>query len=599
MVTLRFVSTNYVSPFHTITVRTNIDGWDRADIEGKYEFGEWSFELPDQKYRSGFEFKFVLNKSQYMDGDNITIPPNGDSRYVYSAKEVRFLRHGPVAERGEVHNRLFETLIPPDEVFDVIIVGSGMGGGVLADQLSDAGMSVLVLEAGGYLFPTHIANLPRRIYPGEFKKHVWELWNDFRAVNYDSEPIGGARYAGGYGFNLGGRSVFWGGFIPRMSSWELDFWPRSIKWYLEDTGYQQAEDVMGRSSGPATFYNREVHNLLRLHLPDFHHIDAAVAVRQNLIGANTISPGMFSTADLLIESYLTARAAGDHRLTMLLNHEVLDIIPGSTVEVRATDLRAGVKRAFKGKHLVLCAGTIESARLVHYNGLAPTEALIGSYMTDHPIHFTHFSIPKESPLYDQYGSVKTLSQPKERPVPDGLSAEFNILLELGADFNQGRFVDEDIININEEEKRGMLCEVVFLHNAELNRGNRLDFPLNRLERPIVRMGRCPLRRDVVDKREALRKLLLAELGAVELQSGEGGLGVAGHEVGTLRIELKDCNRGQCNLPGAVDENLKLVTQENIYACDLSVFPTSPAANPSLTLVALAIRLKDHLTKRMR
>ena len=75
MVTLRFVSTNYVSPFHTITVRTNIDGWDRADIEGKYEFGEWSFELPDQKYRSGFEFKFVLNKSQYMDGDNITIPP--------------------------------------------------------------------------------------------------------------------------------------------------------------------------------------------------------------------------------------------------------------------------------------------------------------------------------------------------------------------------------------------------------------------------------------------------------------------------------------------------------------------------------------------
>ncbi|WP_347404152.1 GMC oxidoreductase [Nodosilinea sp. P-1105] len=38
--------------------------------------------------------------------------------------------------------------------------------------------------------------------------------------------------------------------------------------------------------------------------------------------------------------------------------------------------------------------------------------------------------------------------------------------------------------------------------------------------------------------------------------------------------------------------------DNLYACDLSVFLPSPAANPTLTLVALAIRLAEHLQEIM-
>ncbi len=46
--------------------------------------------------------------------------------------------------------------------------------------------------------------------------------------------------------------------------------------------------------------------------------------------------------------------------------------------------------------------------------------------------------------------------------------------------------------------------------------------------------------------------------------------------------------------GVVDEWLRFVGYSNLYACDVSVFPSIPAANPSLTLVALALRLADHL-----
>jgi choline dehydrogenase-like flavoprotein len=51
-----------------------------------------------------------------------------------------------------------------------------------------------------------------------------------------------------------------------------------------------------------------------------------------------------------------------------------------------------------------------------------------------------------------------------------------------------------------------------------------------------------------------------------------------------------------NNDGVVDTNLKFLSYDNLYACDLSVFPTSPAANPTLTLAALAMRLAEHLKK---
>ena len=53
-------------------------------------------------------------------------------------------------------------------------------------------------------------------------------------------------------------------------------------------------------------------------------------------------------------------------------------------------------------------------------------------------------------------------------------------------------------------------------------------------------------------------------------------------------------------PGLVDENCLYLglPGDNVYVCDLSVFPTTPAANPSLTVVALAIRLANHLREKL-
>ena len=49
--------------------------------------------------------------------------------------------------------------------FDVVVIGAGMFGGYIADKLyrrgENIGMRVLVIDAGDFLLPTHVQNLPR------------------------------------------------------------------------------------------------------------------------------------------------------------------------------------------------------------------------------------------------------------------------------------------------------------------------------------------------------------------------------------------------------------------------------------------------------
>ena len=67
------------------------------------------------------------------------------------------------------------------------------------------------------------------------------------------------------------------------------------------------------------------------------------------------------------------------------------------------------------------------------------------------------------------------------------------------------------------------------------------------------------------------------------------LGGNHHMGGTRMAETPD--------EGVVDANCKVFGQENLYVAGSSVFPSSGHANPTLTIVQLALRLADHLKAR--
>jgi len=73
-----------------------------------------------------------------------------------------------------------------------------------------------------------------------------------------------------------------------------------------------------------------------------------------------------------------------------------------------------------------------------------------------------------------------------------------------------------------------------------------------------------------------------------------GAGIFAHEVGTMRMDAPSGLCGTRDVKGVVDTNLLVRGFVNLHVCDLSVFPYSPEANPTLTLAALSMRLADHL-----
>jgi choline dehydrogenase-like flavoprotein len=106
-----------------------------------------------------------------------------------------------------------------------------------------------------------------------------------------------------------------------------------------------------------------------------------------------------------------------------------------------------------------------------------------------------------------------------------------------------------------------------------------------------------------DKASLLRNLraLGAEFAAaglgrihVELPAGDGwpaDLTGGNHHMGTTRMSLDPKD-------GVVDATCRVHGIANLYVAGSSVFATCGAANPTLTIVALALRLADHLRERL-
>jgi len=135
----------------------------------------------------------------------------------------------------EARDSAAETVAGRRRDFDVIVVGGGTFGGVVAEHLfiADATRSrrILVLEAGPFVLPEHVQNMP-------FLGGAPDLrvpWANHPALNYS-----------GLIFAIGGRSLTWGGWSPELLDQEMTAWPQTTRDALRPPA--QAEGYFAQAS---------------------------------------------------------------------------------------------------------------------------------------------------------------------------------------------------------------------------------------------------------------------------------------------------------------------------------------------------------------
>jgi choline dehydrogenase-like flavoprotein len=99
-----------------------------------------------------------------------------------------------------------------------------------------------------------------------------------------------------------------------------------------------------------------------------------------------------------------------------------------------------------------------------------------------------------------------------------------------------------------------------------------------------------------EEQEALHRLRtliageLGSIGSVQLDHSSHPDPNAHHHAGTTRMHADPAQ-------GVVDPDGKVHGMENVFVTGSSILPSAGFANPALTIVALALRLADHLIRR--
>jgi len=317
---------------------------------------------------------------------------------------------------------------------DAIVVGSGATGGVAALALAEAGLSVLVLEAGPELgaaraFGTEPLNSLRRLaalsggnqriaanHPGYWKANP-QLYVDERRNPYSTpaeRPFLWTR-----GRQVGGKSLTWGGITLRLSDYEFQAAERDghgRSWPIRHADlapfYERLEtllQVRGRRDGLPQLPDGAFQDPLPL-TPGERHLQGCIARDLDLPlihsrgfplrrPADGPWPRSCSQGGALGQALATGRV--QLRSNSVVSHVEVDRRSGRAVGVVIVDAERGVQHREASELVVLCASTIESVRLLLHSqqvgGLEEVSGRLGLGLMDHISTSRFFALPDQAP----------------------------------------------------------------------------------------------------------------------------------------------------------------------------------------------------------
>jgi choline dehydrogenase-like flavoprotein len=518
-----------------------------------------------------------------------------------------------------------------DGRYDVIIVGSGPGGGALAHRLAPTGKRILILERGDYL-PRERDNWDSRAVFVDGKYQAKDIWFD----------RSGHAFRPGLHYVVGGNSKVYGGALYRLR--EADFAPLahaegvSPGWPLGydvfEPYYTEAErlfQVHGRRGAdptepwasapyprpPVTHEPRIqelVHALERIgHKP----YPQPLAILLDEADGRPLPHSACVRCDAFDGFPCLTNGKADAQIICIdpaLRWPNVTMLTGAYVERLETDakghavtgvhvVRDGIREVYTGDIVTVAAGALSSALLMFRsaseaqpNGLGNGSDQVGrNYMRHNNSAFMAISrkpndtvFQKTFALNDFYfgaddyefplGCIQTMGK------SHGPSVQGEALPEFLAWFPGQPF---------EELARHSID--FWLMTEDLPRpDNRITLERDgRVVLDVQPTGAEPHRR-LRHKLEGLLTAIDAHPHLLErsLYLGKDiSIGGTAHQAGTMRF-------GPDPETSVLDLNCKAHELDNLYAVDAGFFPSIGAVNPTLTIIANALRVADHLIARM-
>jgi len=523
----------------------------------------------------------------------------------------------------------------------VIIVGTGAGGGTLAHRLASTGRRILLLERGGWL-PRERDNWDSTAVFVEGRYRAPEFWLDRHGHEFPPEVnyyVGGnTKFYGAALFRLRpqdfGELRHHGGLSPAWPSTYDDLEPYYVQAeHLYRVHGRHGEDPTEGPFSQQYQYQPVAHEPRIQQLSDdlekqgLHpfHLPIGVDLVQDPDGGAARTSRCIR-CDRVDGFPCLVGAKSDAQVVCVepaLEHPGVKLITYATVQRLETDPTGRTVTAvvadvgdesdpsrtttvrFAADVVVVSCGAVNSAALLlrsandaHPNGLANGSDVVGRFYMRHN-NLALMGVSKEpNPTRFQ----KTLA------LHDWYLGADDWEFPLGGVQMLGKS-DAEQIRANAPRwagrvSPGMPFEVLAHHAVDFWLcGEDLPQPENRVT--VDGDGRIHLALDEDNNMEGVRRLrhklqeMLSELGmhphrlldhSVYLHKGMP-IGATAHQAGTVRF-------GRDPRSSALDVNCRAHDVDNLYVVDTSFFPSIGAVNPSLTAIANALRVGDHLASRL-
>jgi choline dehydrogenase-like flavoprotein len=495
---------------------------------------------------------------------------------------------------------------------DFCVVGSGMGGSVLAQRLAKAGKDVLLVEAGSF---------------GQTDSHP-AIHHEHVGRSFNAPPT--------RCIEVGGTSNLWHGVCTPLD--DSDFaarpWIQGSGWPIDrrelDTYYGKAA-IMHEVPGDGNFEANSLPQAFSNRLKDIT-FDEKVLQRKLVYTRRPPMRWKGVLRDLTQQK----------KLRCLINAPALELkLDEHGRTVKELVVGAGARTTLvRARVFIVCCGALETPRLLLnsnrqiHSGIGNAHGHVGRNLLDHPAgHFSkiRFAQTTTAPLY----AVSRFNESANLSIAVTAAPEQQASYRIGNHYLwirpcvTAKRIDNELLlsflgvrgmrDLSARQIWGILCNRdlqhrILVHKFGLSpkykygdlyisteqlpnpnsrvtlseRRDRYGYPIASIDWQLSQEDFAGFQRYTqMLFGQGLKSDQYALARLDDLEVWDRIIASTAHHLGTARMGANPSD-------GVVDRNLQVFGHDNLFVCDGSVFRTAGSANPSLTITALAIRLAEHL-----